>query len=44
MDYAATGPEAIADAIVAELDRVVDYRPVPTDGAAKAASLIAEML
>jgi pimeloyl-ACP methyl ester carboxylesterase len=44
MDYATSDPDAIADAIAAEIGRAVDYRPVETDGAARAASLIAELL
>jgi pimeloyl-ACP methyl ester carboxylesterase/predicted glycosyltransferase len=44
MDYATSDPDTIADAITAELGRPVDYRPVETDGAARAASLIAELL
>jgi predicted glycosyltransferase len=44
MDYATSPPEAIAEAIVAEIDRVVDYRPVETDGAARAAALIAPLI
>jgi len=44
MDYAATDPDAIADAIATEIGRAVDYRPVATDGAARAASLIAELM
>jgi hypothetical protein len=44
MDYATATPELIAAAIAEELDRPVDYRPVETDGAARAASLIAELL
>jgi len=44
MDYATTGPDAIADAIAAEIDRTVDYRPVAGDGAARAAGLLAELL
>jgi predicted glycosyltransferase len=44
MDYATSDPDAIADAIAAEIGREVDYRPVETDGAAQAASLIAELL
>jgi hypothetical protein len=34
----------IAEAIAAEIDRKVDYRPVETDGAARAAAMIAELL
>src|SRR6266508_606141 len=44
MDYATTDPDAIAAAIAEELGRTVDYRPIPTDGAARAATLIAELL
>jgi pimeloyl-ACP methyl ester carboxylesterase/predicted glycosyltransferase len=44
MDYASSDPDAIADAIAAEIGRAVDYRPVETDGAARAARLIAELL
>jgi hypothetical protein len=44
MDYDASGPDVIAEAIAAEIGREVDYRPVETDGAARAAALIAELL
>ena len=44
LDYAAIAPEPLAEAIVAEIDRPVDYRPVETDGAARAAALLAELL
>jgi pimeloyl-ACP methyl ester carboxylesterase len=44
MDYTALDPEPLAEAIVAEIDRPVDYRPVETDGAARAAALLAELL
>jgi predicted glycosyltransferase len=44
MDYASSDPDQIAEAIAAELGRTVDYRPVETDGAARAAALIAELL
>ena len=44
LDYADTEPEYLAAAIVAEIDRPVDYRPVETDGAARAAALLAELL
>jgi pimeloyl-ACP methyl ester carboxylesterase len=44
MDYATSTPASIAEAIAAELDRPVDYRPVERDGAARAATLIAELL
>jgi pimeloyl-ACP methyl ester carboxylesterase/predicted glycosyltransferase len=44
MDYAATSPDDVAAAIAAEIGRKVDYRPVETDGAARAASMVAELL
>jgi pimeloyl-ACP methyl ester carboxylesterase/predicted glycosyltransferase len=44
MDYAASDPDLIADAIATELGRVVDYRPVETDGARRAAEKLAELL
>jgi pimeloyl-ACP methyl ester carboxylesterase/predicted glycosyltransferase len=44
MDFDASPPDAIAAAIASEIGREVDYRPVTTDGAARAASLIAELL
>jgi hypothetical protein len=44
MDYDSSEPEVIAEAIAAEIDRNVDYRPVETDGAARAAAMIAELL
>jgi len=44
MDYAMSTPEVIAEAIAAELNRPIDYRPVETDGAARAAALIAPLL
>ena len=44
MDYQTTTPAGIADAIASEIGRDVDYRPVATDGAARAASLLADLL
>jgi len=44
MNYASSDPDTIAEAIAAELGRTFDYRPVPTDGATRAATLIAELL
>lgn len=44
MDYAAADPDTIAEALVAELSRELDYVPVPDDGAARAAQLLAELL
>ena len=44
MDFETDGPGEIAAAIAEEIGREVDYRPVETDGAARAAKLIAELL
>jgi len=44
MDYATAGPADIASAIASEIGRHVDYRPVATDGAARAASILAALL
>ncbi len=44
MDYDASPPEVIAEAIAAEIDRPVAYRPVEADGAARAAALIAPLI
>jgi hypothetical protein len=44
MDYQASGPADIAAAIAAEIGQPADYRPVATDGAGRAASLLAELL
>jgi pimeloyl-ACP methyl ester carboxylesterase len=44
LDYAAIDPEPLAEAIATEIDRPVDYRPVETDGATRAAALLAELL
>ena len=44
MSYAKAGPEKIASAMVQELERPLDYRPVTRGGAARAAALIAELL
>jgi predicted glycosyltransferase len=44
MEYATSTPDAIAEAIADEIDRRVDYRPVESDGAARAAALIAEVI
>jgi len=44
MDFETATPEVIAAAIAEEIGREVDYRPVETDGAARAAALIAELL
>ena len=44
MDYRKSTPESIADAVAGEIGREVDYRPVETDGAARAAAMLAEVL
>ncbi|MEO5732734.1 MAG: alpha/beta fold hydrolase [Rubrivivax sp.] len=44
MDYRDATPEALADRALAEMHRPVRYRPVETDGAARAARRIAEVL
>jgi len=44
LDYDQTGPEALAQAIAAEIGRPVSYRPVETDGAARAAALLSELI
>jgi len=44
MDYATADVDAIAEAITEEIGRDVDYLPVETDGAARAATLIAELV
>jgi pimeloyl-ACP methyl ester carboxylesterase/predicted glycosyltransferase len=44
MDYEAATPELIAEAIVQVQGRAIDYGPVETDGASRAAALIASLL
>jgi pimeloyl-ACP methyl ester carboxylesterase len=44
MDFDAATAGVIAEAIAEEIGRTVDYRPVETDGAARAAALIADLL
>jgi predicted glycosyltransferase len=44
MDYTQSPPEVIAEVIAAEIDRPVDWRPVESDGAARAAALIATLI
>ena len=44
MDFESATPEVIASAIEQEIGRDVEYRPVETDGAARAAARIAELL
>lgn len=44
MGYADTDLEQLAEAMATEIDRAVSYRPVETDGAARAAALLADLL
>lgn len=44
MDFETATPDTIARSIAREIGREVNYRPVETDGAARAAALIAELL
>jgi pimeloyl-ACP methyl ester carboxylesterase/predicted glycosyltransferase len=44
MDFDDSPPDAIAAAIAQEIGRDVDYRPVATGGAARAAALIGDLL
>jgi predicted glycosyltransferase len=44
MDYATTDPDLLAAAIADSMGRPVTYRDVETDGAARAAQLIAELV
>ena len=44
LPWPAADPAGIAAAIVAELGRPVTYRPVETDGAARAAALLADLV
>ena len=44
LDYDEPIRRCFAAAIAEELDRTVDYRPVETDGAARAAAVLAELV
>ncbi len=44
MELSAVGPEEIAEALVAEAHRDVDYAPVESDGARRAAAMLAELI
>jgi pimeloyl-ACP methyl ester carboxylesterase/predicted glycosyltransferase len=44
LDYDEATPEGLARAIAAEIGRTVTYRPVETDGAARAAASLAELI
>lgn len=44
MDFEEAEPDAVAEAIASEIGRATAYRPVASDGAARAAASIAELL
>jgi hypothetical protein len=44
LDYRETDPGRIAEELVAALTTPVDYVPVPTDGADRAARLLVELV
>jgi UDP:flavonoid glycosyltransferase YjiC (YdhE family) len=44
MNYSGSDPESIATALAEQLTTACDYLPVPADGAARAAGLIAGLL
>jgi predicted glycosyltransferase len=44
LDYGDTGPDSLAQAIAEEVGRPVSYQPVETDGAARAAAYLAELI
>ncbi len=44
MEYVTSTPDQIADAMLAELKRPVNYQPVETTGAARAAAFICDLL
>jgi pimeloyl-ACP methyl ester carboxylesterase/predicted glycosyltransferase len=44
VDYDQTGPDELAAAIAEEIMRPVSYRPVETDGARRAAALLADLV
>jgi pimeloyl-ACP methyl ester carboxylesterase/predicted glycosyltransferase len=44
LDYGDTGPGSLAQAIAEEVGRPISYQPVETDGAARAAAYLAELI
>ena len=44
LEYQDTRPESLAQAMAAEISRPVSYLPVETDGAARAAACLAELI
>ncbi len=44
LDYDDLTPDVLAEAIADQIGRATAYRPVPDDGAARAAALLADLL
>ena len=44
LDYSHTDPDQLAAAIAGQIDSPVDYQPVPSDGAHRAATLLADLI
>jgi pimeloyl-ACP methyl ester carboxylesterase/predicted glycosyltransferase len=44
MNLASLNPDELATAVIEEIDRPIDYRPVETDGAQRAAALISALI
>jgi len=44
LDYADITPDQLAEVVAAEIGTITAYQPVATDGAARAATLLAELL
>jgi hypothetical protein len=44
LDYDDLTPDGLAEAIADQIGRPTAYRPVPDDGAARAAALLADLL
>lgn len=44
MTYSQTSPESLAEQVISNIGKKVTYKPIPTDGAQKAAQLINELL
>ena len=44
LDYDDLTPDVLAEAIADQIDRATAYRPVPHDGAARAAALLTDLI
>ena len=44
MIYSQTSPEHLAEQVISNIGKKVTYKPIPTDGAQKAAQLINKLL